>query len=404
MLRFFAVVLIALGLAACSTPSRLPSLDPPAPLQTVKSNYSVKSLWTVQVGKGVDRHFVRLPPLLDDKQVIIANRKGLIQAHAMEGGALLWRKDMAAAIHAGPADGDDLVLFGGDAEVIALDKKDGSLRWRAEVKSEVLAPPLRSGAMIVVRTIDGGLFGLDSHSGRRLWHYTQKVPLLSLRGNSTPLIIGDRVIAGFANGKVAAVSLRDGRPIWETAVAIPRGRTELERIVDVDAQLAVAGRTVYAVSFHGRLAALNLDNGRLLWQREMSSYTGMSVVGGALYFTDSAGDVWALSRNSGATLWKQDALHGRGLSAPVVQSDRLLVGDYEGYLHWLSLADGELLARARVEDWEFYYPVKGEFDNFSPYDDDRAVLATPQVKGGRIYAMDKRGVMNVFKITAQASN
>lgn len=403
-MRFSLVPLLGvLLLAACSSSSRLPALDPPAPLQPLAAGMEVTPLWAAQVGKGVDRHFLRLPPLLDGEQVIVASRKGRIQAHRRDDGSLIWRRELDADINAGPSDGDDLILLGGDAEVIALDKKDGSLRWRSALKSEVLAPPQRSGSMVVARTIDGHLFALDSHDGHRLWQYQEKVPLLSLRGSSTPQIVDDRVIAGFANGKVLAISLRDGRPIWAAAVAIPRGRTELERLVDVDAQIAVVGRSVYALSYHGRLVALNLDNGRLQWSREMSSYSGMVVVGGALYFTDSNGDVWALSRTSGATLWKQDALHGRGLSEPVFQDGRLLVGDYQGYLHWLALADGQLLARSRVEDWEQYYPVKGEFSQFNPYDEDRAVLAAPQTQGEHIYAVDKRGVLNAYRVRPRAS-
>jgi outer membrane protein assembly factor BamB len=206
------------------------------------------------------------------------------------------------------------------------------------------------------------------------------------------------VVSGFANGRLAALKLHDGRLLWESVIAVPKGRTELERLVDIDAQLEISGGVVYVATYQGRIAAVSLDGGRLLWGREFSSYSGIALAGRMLYVSDARGDLWALERNSGGTLWKQDALHGRGLSMPVLQGDAVVVGDYEGYLHWLDREDGHLLARARVEDWQAYYPIKDEFYNDNAYREDRMVLAAPRASGDWLYAVDKRGVLNAYQI------
>lgn len=384
-------------LAACSGGSSRLVLEPPAPLTKFEATFKVEARWARQLGKGVDKHFIALTPLVERERVYAANRKGRVEAFELDSGTRLWRRDLDAAIHGGVGDGGELVLFGGDAEVIALDKRDGQVRWRAVVSSEVLAAPRRGGDVVVARTVDGALFGLDAADGRQLWRYSQPVPLLSLRGVGEPHIEGGIVVAGFDNGRVAAVSLQDGRPLWETALALPRGRTELERMVDVDAGLVVRDGVVYAAGYQGRIAALTLDSGRLLWTREFSTWSGLAVAGSELYVSDAEGQLWALARSNGGTLWKQDALRGRVLSAPAVQGGTVVVADFEGYLHWLTREDGALAARARVEDWETLYPVPSYYPD-NGYRVDRGVLAPPQVFDDHVVAMDKRGALNTMRV------
>jgi len=395
--RTIAALLLVLALSACSSSPTIEALDPPRELTEYEAEWEIKGLWARQLGQGVDRQFLRLPPLLDGERLFLTNRRGSLAAYDVADGSRIWRVELERAVKAGPGDGGPLLLLGGDAEVFAVEKEDGSVRWRATVSSEVLAPPLAAGKVIVVRTVDGMLHGLSRQDGRQLWRYQQQVPLLSLRGISPPVVAdGGLVVAGFANGRLAAVDLDDGRPAWESAVATPSGRTELERLVDVDAELVVARGVVFAVSFRGRLAALTLDSGRLLWSREFSSYTGLRFDGKHLYLTDEKGDVWAISPTNGATLWKQDALHGRQIGMPALQGDALVVGDFEGYLHWLHREDGRLLGRARVEDAAHYFPVDERLWEHH-YIEDRAILSPPRVVGERVYAVDKRGVLNAFR-------
>lgn len=397
MIRSLSLAALAVLLAACgSGPSRL-AVDPPAELADFTPALKVEARWARQLGKGVDKHFIALAPLVERDRVYAADRKGRVEAFELESGARLWRSDLDAAVNSGPGAGGDLLLFGGDAEVIALHKSDGKPAWRAAVSSEVLATPQRGGDVVVARSVDGTLFGLDAGDGRQLWRYSQQVPLLSLRGNGEPQIEGGVVVIGFDNGRVVAVSLQDGHPLWETALAVPRGRTELERLVDVDARLMVRDGVVYAAGYQGRIAALTLDSGRLLWTRDFSAWSGLVIAGREIYVSDAGGYLWALARSNGGTLWKQGDLHGRSLSAPAVQGGAVVVADFEGYVHWFSRDDGTPLARVRVEDWETLFPVPPEYPG-NGYREDRAVLAAPQVQDDHVYAMDKRGTLNALRV------
>ncbi len=393
-MRVLTIVAATLLLAACGSSSVLP-VEPPAELTSFKPELDVEALWARQLGKGVDKHFIKLAPLVERDRVYAANRKGLVEAFALPDGARQWSADLASAINAGPGDGGDLLLFGSDAEVIAVGKSDGAERWRAPVSSEVLAAPVRRGNVVVAHAVDGTVFGLDAGDGHVLWRYSQQVPLLSLRGVGEPQIEGGIVVIGFANGRLAALTVAEGRLIWEQALSVARGRTELERMVDVDGRLVVNQGVVYAAGYQGRIAALALDSGRLLWTREFSSYTGIAAGQSELYVTDADGNLWALARSNGGTLWKQTALHGRRLSAPAIQGNAVVVADYQGYVHWLSRDDGHLMARSRVEDWNALFPLPQDYDPF-PYKEDRAVLAAPRVVDDHVYAMDKRGALDAF--------
>jgi outer membrane protein assembly factor BamB len=233
--------------------------------------------------------------------------------------------------------------------VIALSAEDGALRWRVRVSSEVLAPPRASGGVVVVRTVDGRLAGLDGLTGGRLWAYDRSVPILTLRGTSPPVITHDAVLAGLDSGRLVAVALRDGRALWEQQITQPRGRSELERMVDIDAEPVVANETVYVVTYQGSIAALDLFSGRGRWQREMSSNTGLGVDSRHVYVSDTLGQVWAMDRASGSAVWRQARLKGRGLTAPVAVGEHVVVGDAEGYLHWLRRDDGQFAARTRLD-------------------------------------------------------
>lgn len=390
------VVIFLLFLAGCSKTTRL-DLYPPAELTEYKPQLQVRTRWVRQLDKGVDKHHIVLPPLIDRDRVYAANRKGRIDAYELETGNRLWSVKLETAVNSGPGDGGDVLLLGGDAEVVALNKEDGSERWRVEVGSEILAAPRRSANVIIVRSVDGGLFGLDAADGRRLWRHGQSVPLLSLHGLGEPQISGSIVVAGFDNGRIVALDLQSGDVLWETVLAVARGRTELERLVDVDAQMVVTDGVVYAAGFQGRIAALALDDGRMLWSREFSTWTGLAVTGREIYASDAESNIWALARSNGGTLWKQTALHNRVITAPAVQGGSIVVADYNGYVHWLSREEGSLLARIRVANPQENYPLPS-YKPENAYREDRAILAIPQVLDDVVYVMDKRGSLNALRV------
>ncbi|HSS65607.1 MAG TPA: outer membrane protein assembly factor BamB, partial [Gammaproteobacteria bacterium] len=249
-----------------------------------------------------------------------------------------------------PGGGEGLVLVGSsDGEVVALSAETGEERWRTRVTSEVLAPPVGANGVVVTRTADGKLFGLSVSDGSQLWVYDRSVPVLTLRGTSMPVLVSGAAVSGFDSGQLAAVSLENGQTLWESRIATPRGRSELERLVDIDADPLVADGVVYAVTFQGRIAALDLFSGNLIWQRDMSSYAGLGLHNEIIYVTDADSFVWALDRRNSASLWRQDKLKGRQLTAPLGFERYVVVGDFEGYVHWLSREDGRMLARVRVD-------------------------------------------------------
>lgn len=392
------VLIPLLLLAGCgSSPD---PLEPPTPLTPVVSpGLQANHLWSKRIGdRGVDNP--KLVPLVDGERVFIATAAGKVAAFAADNGERLWQIELGSPVNSGPGEGDDLLLFGSDNGVIAINKIDGSRRWESPASSEVLSVPQRNGNTIVVHSVDGNITALNAKSGKQLWQYHETVPGLSLRGCSEPLLIGGGVFVGTANGKVIALSMSDGRLLWENIVSEPRGHTELERMVDVDAPPVFGDGVIYAASYQDNLVAIVANTGQLIWSRAVATVNPIALDSNNLYVSDLNGDVLALSRRNGGVMWKQTALHARKLSAPVEQGEYLLVGDYDGYLHWLAKEDGHIAARTRINEWKDYWPVPDARDEFTAfYKEDRAVKAAPALKGTQVFGLDRRGVLDVFRLS-----
>lgn len=341
----FAALLLAAG---CSKDK---DVEPPATLVDFPAKLPVKKLWSEGVGGGKKQVKLRLGlgPAIDNGVVFAANHKGEILAVTLESGRNVWVKKLKIPISAGPAAGFGIVVAGSSkGAVIALDGATGRQLWRSQVNSELLSSPAISEKVVVIRSVDGRLHGLDSHSGKELWSVEQQVPRLSLRGTAIPVVAKEVAISGFDNGKVMAVSLITGDTVWDTALASPHGRTELDRLVDIDSAVRVVGDNVFAAGFQGRTAMLALDSGQLWWSHDMSSYRGLAIDDENLYVTQSDGVVVAMRQRDGSELWRNEKLKRRGLSTPVVSSTAIAVADFQGYVHWLDKNTGELVARERV--------------------------------------------------------
>lgn len=230
---------------------------------------------------------------------------------------------------------------------MALSEDDGSELWRVRLSSEILAAPAANADLAIFKTLDGQVIALDLEEGTEQWRFDDPVPILVLRGAARPTIVGNRVYVAFASGKVAALDVANGVPVWERRVAEPTGRSELERLVDITNNLIVEGGGVFAASFQGQVAVLDEDNGRPYWGKELSSYGMMASRQGTLFISDATGHVWAIDQRTGNSLWKQDLLFGRQLTGAAAQGDQVVVGDKEGYLHWLDGATGHITARRR---------------------------------------------------------
>ncbi len=324
--------------------------EPPTPLAAIEESVKFDKRWSVDVGVGYDKQFINLQPAVADDRLYVADRKGRVVALDAATGKQLWQTATDAAIAAGPGFGEGIVVVGSsDAEVIALDAEDGSVRWRVEVSSEVLSVPRIDLDKVIVQTSDGSIAGLDSADGRQLWINDRTVPVLTLRGTSTPAVALGLVVAGFSNGKLVAFSADQGLLLWEKSIAIPQGRSEIERIVDIDGNPVIVGGAVFVTTYQGRVAMLELRSGNVGWERDMSSSAGLGVDFSQVYVTDDRSNVWALSRNTGASAWKLDSLAWRGLTAPQPFDDYVAVADTFGYLHLLSRSDGRIVARIEVD-------------------------------------------------------
>ena len=352
-----AVMLTAL-LSGCSTLSGWTSSllggsdnsEPPADLIDIADPIPLKALWKTSVGVGYDKQFVNLVPVIYDGQMFIADHKGRVVSLNAETGKKNWQVKTEVSISAGPGAGGGMILLGtNNAEILALSADDGSMLWKADVSSEVFSVPQVDIDKVIVQTVDGNVSALDIGSGEELWVHDRSIPVLTLRGTSTPAIDGGLIVAGFANGKLVGLSAEKGFPVWEVSIAVPQGRSEIERLVDIDGDPIIIGGVVYVTTYQGSVAVIEAQTGNQGWQRDMSSHAGLGVDFSQVYVTDDESNVWALSRSTGASEWKQAELLNRQLTAPEPYDDYVVVGDLEGYIHLLSRYDGSIKARARVD-------------------------------------------------------
>lgn len=387
MNRFSFLLFLVFILPGCSWIGGLfsgdESIEQPAELTEIVPQVSIEKLWDVNIGEGSGERALRLVPVLDQirEKLLVVNPKGRLQAFRFADGENLWETELETIISAGPGLGEGLILLGtANAEVLALEEKSGELKWRTQVTSEVLSIPEIARGIAVVRTVDGRVTGHDANNGKRLWIYNRSVPALTLRGTSSPVISGNSVLIGFDNGILDSISLHQGKLNWETYISEPRGRTELERMVDLDSTPIIADGVVYSGAYQGRIAALSLKSGRIGWSRSLSSYAGFGYDGRQLLVTDEFSQVWALDKRNGASLWKQDKLRARALTAPVTAGKFIVTGDFDGYLHWMARDDGRLIGRVRAGS--------------------DAISAAPIVDKNRVAVLDVDGKLSVFSFQA----
>jgi outer membrane protein assembly factor BamB len=355
-LRVFVFVILSGLLYACGGSKS--TVDPPAPLQTLSTNPPITTAWRANTGAGHKKERLALSPSLSGDTLISVSPRGHVRAFDAHSGAARWQQRLSTDISAPAAIADGVVVVAGQrGDLYGLRAQDGSEIWRAQTSSEVLARPAINAQFVSVRTVDGKLTTFSAKEGVRLWTYEQSVPILSLRGTSAPVFFQDLVFSGFDNGRVTALDAQTGKPRWEVQVTDARGRTELERMVDIDMAPLIHDYALYIATYQGHIAAFSLSNGDILWKKEISSYGDLAVDNNALYLSDSKGHVWAFERRSGDTLWKQDQLHDRQLSAPVIHGDYLVVGDLEGYLHWLRRDNGAQAGRLQVSKAPFHAPA-----------------------------------------------
>jgi len=357
--------------------------DPGAPAELIEFEATLKvgKVWSTDVGKGLDNAGRQIRPVYSSGTLFAADYKGLIVAIDAQNGRKQWEIKTELPFSGGPGVSGSLLLMGTEnGEVFTFDASTGTQLWSATVTSEVLSAPTVADGIVVVRCIDGRIFGLDVDTGQRLWVYDHSVPLLTLRGNAPLLVRAGVVFIGYDGGQVVALKLEDGTLMWEQTLVTTEGRTELERLSDIDGQLVFIASDLLVSSYKDRLASLAADSGRLLWFKDISSSTGVSVDRVNLTLSDKEGNVWLLDRRNGAESWKNDQLSNRGLTRPVFYGSFIAVGDQEGYLHWINMNSGLFAAREKLGGDGFAGP--------------------PLVVGNTLYVMTNKGDLTAFRAGA----
>jgi outer membrane protein assembly factor BamB len=377
---------IALLLSACASDE---ILNQPTELLAFKSSHEFVIDWHVSTGKGVAEQYVSLQPLLLNDIAVTVSRDGYLNAINLASGEVETELNLNATMSAGVGGNDALWLVATrDAYVIAIDAEKRVEQWRTRVPSEILANPVLYNDSVIVRTIDGKIISINSETGKIRWQYQRTIPDLTIRGSSTPVIARDRIFVGLADGRFIAISPEDGGVIWDVALSVPKGRSEIQRLVDIDGAAELYGRILYAASYQGRVAAIDVERGQFLWARDFSTHTGVTLDDKALYSSDDSGAIWAMDRLNGATLWKQDKLAYRQLTRPTIVGDYIVVGDFEGYIHLLSRYDGHMVARYQL----------GQYDNVG-WDLATGIITAPVAYGeDRIVVTTRGGIMYMLNI------
>ena len=351
----------------------------PLELTDIEETLDVRRLWSKKLGGGSEFLRIGLSPAGDGNRIYAASYDGNVSAYNPENGDLVWRTKTELTLSAGPGVGDGLVVVAGyDGDLLAFNSEDGSEIWRVNIAGESLARPLIKDNSIVVYTIDGQLRVFSAFDGSVRWAMEQSVPALTQRGSSVPIVVGNTIIAGFDNGRLIAVDLSDGVTEWEAVLTPPSGRSDLERLADVDGALAAVGQDVYACGYNGMLAALAAESGQVLWTREISSPAGVAADWNNIYTIGNQGEVIALLRRNGDDVWRQESLLRREPTAPVAFSTAIVVGDLEGYVHFFSNFDGRPVARERVG--------KG------------MISGSPVVMGDKLFVQSESGVLAAFEV------
>lgn len=346
--EWFFLGLLAAVVAVSGCSAKRDHVEPPAKLTDISASFTPREVWSSSAGSSDTTGLLALTPYVSEGLVAAVDGRGLVVAYDSATGAVRWKRELGLAIAGGLGGGDGLLIANGrEGEVVALDLATGEQRWRQSVGSLAYAPAAVGAGRVALRGADGRLIVLDAATGERRWADTRPVPPLSLQGTSRPVVLEDAVIAGFDNGELSAYAIGNGRKLFTVNVALPKGRSEVERMVDVDSTPLLDRGVIYALAYQGRLVAIDAASTQLIWTRDMSGFSDLDQDRLALYLTDAHGTVMAIDKRSGKPLWSQDALHARGVTAPTRVDGMVVVGDREGYLHWMSAEDGHLLARLR---------------------------------------------------------
>ena len=376
------LIVASLLLSSCGLFGEKEEEAEPKELVKLKNTIKVKKLWSTKVGGKSEFLLVGLRPFGDGNLIYVASQDGKVAAIDPDTGKSRWKSEVDAELSAGPDVSDGLLVVASkNGYVITLDAGTGAELWRVYVGGETLAKPLIGDDVIVVQTIDSRLVALARLDGKQRWESKQSSPALQMRGASSPLLVGSSVIAGFDNGRLVAYDIDTGDIEWDSMLALPTGRSDLDRLSDIDGAIAVVGQDIYAAGYQGQISSVAAESGQVLWAREISTYKGTAADWNSIYTVKDDGGIVALTRSNGADLWRNDDLLRREPTLPASFLTTVVVGDFEGYLHFFSGISGDPLARVRFGS--------------------SGITIAPIVVANRLYVQSDDGKVGAFEIVQE---
>jgi outer membrane protein assembly factor BamB len=362
-------VLLLIGCAGSKEPK-------PAPLVGFQPTLNIQKQWVTTIGKGTDSSYLQLTPVIVNGKIFANSGDGEIVALGTQTGRKIWKIKTKLNLTSGLAAAGNLIFVGTDeGQIVAIKQQDGMPGWWRPMSSEILATPYAADNIVLVKDENGTVRAFTT-SGKVLWTYAHEEPSLILRGSGSPQVFANNVVVGFANGELTALKLDNGQVVWSKIIAEGHGTSPVQRMVDIDVDPQIVAGIIYVATYQGKIAAVALTTGRILWQYKLSSYSGLAVSNEHIYVSDDDDNVWAFDTKTGAVIWKQSALAHRKITGPAIIGNAIVVGDVQGYLHFMDQSDGHFVARVRV--------------------DDKSILIPPIIIANSIYAYTSAGKLAKF--------
>ena len=333
----------------------------PKTLTPIKSPLPLKECWSTSIGKSTSDQYIKLMPSIEGPALYVADPRGKVMAYDKKLGHLIWSVQLKQGLVSGPVAAHRVLALGtNNAHLVVLDMHDGHELWSAQVSSDILSSPLVTKNRVIAKTIDGRLYAFDLATGKKLWSVNHGSPSLILRASSSPVKVHDWIIVGFSDGKLDAVDVKTGRILWQRSIAYASGSSDVERLIDIDADPVVHDDRIYLASYQGYIGAMSLQDGQFLWNKPASTYNNLNLDQYDIYMSDSHDVVWSMSNHNGQVKWKQLALSARGITAPARIGHDLFLGDKTGMMHVIDTQQGELVARKQLKGSINVAPIVSE--------------------------------------------
>lgn len=352
----------------------------PKELKQINDKIKVEQNWTATAGKSSkNKEYLRLKPVVQKGIIYTADASGLVQAIHKRDGHTKWSTPLKHGLVSGPVVSGGYIAVGtNNSSLVVLNGNNGSKLWQAKVTGEILSPPAILAGKVIVKTIDGRVYAFNAADGKQIWMAEHGSPNLILKASSSPIAMGNLILIGFSDGKLDAFDAKTGRVMWQRSIAYASGPSDVERLVDIDADPIVENNIVYLASYQGYIGAMSLADGQFIWKKPSSVYKNMVLKGNNLYVTDSNDVVWSIDKRNGQVNWKQTGLKARILTEPAFVKNDLVVGDKTGYLHFIDAQTGEIIARSKVSG---------------------GVSISPSVTGRKLYVLTDNGTLNQLSVS-----